>query len=229
MFPASRAIGSVVFSALPRQAKGAGVVHVWAATGSPQPQMHTSGATTLHSPSSSSSPSERRCKPKNHPPYPHHHSLPPPSFLSTVGGNPSWLLGASAGRVGGPSNGFTLRQWNGHVGRRHAVTITFRPADGEPPISTQAQVGESLMDVAISNGVDIEGACGGQCACSTCHLILDKKDYDKLPEIDDDELDMLDLAMDVTETSRLGCQVTITKDMDGMEVSLPEGIKNYFN
>lgn len=71
------------------------------------------------------------------------------------------------------------------------------------------------------------GACGGSCACSTCHVIVADEDlYDKMPEIDDDENDMLDLAFGLTETSRLGCQVKMTKELDGLVVKLPTMTRN---
>lgn len=73
----------------------------------------------------------------------------------------------------------------------------------------------------------MEGACGGSCACSTCHVIvLDHEYYDKMPEPEDDENDMLDLAFGLTETSRLGCQVTMTKELDGLRVKLPSMTRN---
>jgi ferredoxin len=71
------------------------------------------------------------------------------------------------------------------------------------------------------------GACGGSCACSTCHVIVtDESFYDKMTEPDDDENDMLDLAFGLTETSRLGCQVKMTKELDGVTVKLPSMTRN---
>jgi len=73
----------------------------------------------------------------------------------------------------------------------------------------------------------MEGACGGSCACSTCHVIVTSPEmYDRIPEPDDDENDMLDLAFGLTETSRLGCQVKMTADLDGLEVRLPSMTRN---
>ena len=73
----------------------------------------------------------------------------------------------------------------------------------------------------------MEGACGGSCACSTCHVIVEDQDmYDKMVEPDDDENDMLDLAFGLTETSRLGCQVKMSKDLDGLVVKLPSMTRN---
>src|ERR1700753_4350927 len=71
------------------------------------------------------------------------------------------------------------------------------------------------------------GACGGSCACSTCHVIVESGDmFDKIPEADDDENDMLDLAFGLTETSRLGCQVEMSKELDGLVVKLPTATRN---
>ena len=75
--------------------------------------------------------------------------------------------------------------------------------------------------------VDCLGACGGSCACSTCHVIVeDPEMYDKMAEPDDDENDMLDLAFGLTETSRLGCQVKMSKELDGLVIRLPSMTRN---
>lgn len=68
----------------------------------------------------------------------------------------------------------------------------------------------------------MEGACGGTCACSTCHIVvLDEEAYEKMPEPEDDEYDMLGLASGLTRTSRLGCQLRVTKEQAGLRVGLP--------
>ena len=72
----------------------------------------------------------------------------------------------------------------------------------------------------------MEGACGGSCACSTCHVIVDPAFYDEIPEPEDDENDMLDLAFGLTETSRLGCQIKMSKEIDGIRVALPAMTRN---
>jgi ferredoxin len=73
----------------------------------------------------------------------------------------------------------------------------------------------------------MEGACGGSCACSTCHVIVeDPAVYGRLPEPSDDENDMLDLAFGLTETSRLGCQVEMRPEWDGLVVRLPSMTRN---
>jgi ferredoxin-2, mitochondrial len=84
-----------------------------------------------------------------------------------------------------------------------------------------------LLDIAQANDIDVEGACGGSCACSTCHVIVTSQEmYDKIPEPSDDENDMLDLAFGLMETSRLGCQVEMSKELDGLTVRLPAATRN---
>lgn len=71
------------------------------------------------------------------------------------------------------------------------------------------------------------GACEGTLTCSTCHLIFKKDDFDNLPEKQtDEELDMLDLAYDLTDTSRLGCQIHVTEQIDGIEIQVPATIND---
>lgn len=82
------------------------------------------------------------------------------------------------------------------------------------------------MRLAHENDVDLEGACEGACACSTCHVILDKPIFDKLDPPSVEEEDMLDLAFGLTPTSRLGCQVKLTRDLDNMRARLPSATRN---
>ena len=103
--------------------------------------------------------------------------------------------------------------------------ITFILRDGSKR-QIAAENGQSVMIVAQQNGLDIEGACGGAMACSTCHVILDKEWYGKLLPPSDDETDMLDLAPGLTRTSRLGCQIKMTEQLDGLTVKLPASTKN---
>ncbi len=90
----------------------------------------------------------------------------------------------------------------------------------------EAPLGLSVLEIAHRNNVDIEGACEGSLACSTCHVIVDDEWYAKLPEATEDEEDMLDLAFDLTRTSRLGCQLVITEELDGLTVALPGETRN---
>ncbi|GAA6048965.1 hypothetical protein JCM3770_007141, partial [Rhodotorula araucariae] len=105
------------------------------------------------------------------------------------------------------------------------VTLHFKRANGEVT-TVEANVGDDIVDVSWEYDLDIEAACEKSVACSTCHVILEEDVYDKLEEPDDDENDMLDLAFGLTDTSRLGCQVKVTKDMDGTTITLPSATRN---
>ena len=103
--------------------------------------------------------------------------------------------------------------------------ITFVEPDGKE-VSVDAQNGLSLLEVAHNNGISLEGACEGSLACSTCHVIVEKEFFEKLPEPSEEEEDMLDLAWGLTHTSRLGCQIIINDSLDGMKVKVPTGTRN---
>ncbi|CCE64409.1 hypothetical protein TPHA_0H02050 [Tetrapisispora phaffii CBS 4417] len=105
------------------------------------------------------------------------------------------------------------------------LKITFILKDGKQTTYDTSE-GDSILDIAEAHNLDMEGACGGSCACSTCHVIVDPDYYDAIPEPNDDENDMLDLAYGLTETSRLGCQVKMSKDIDGIRVALPALTRN---
>lgn len=90
----------------------------------------------------------------------------------------------------------------------------------------EAPLGLSVLEVAHRNDIDIEGACEGSLACSTCHVIVDPDWYDLLKEASEDEEDMLDLAFNLSNTSRLGCQIIITEELDGLTVRLPAATRN---
>ncbi len=89
-----------------------------------------------------------------------------------------------------------------------------------------APLGLSVLEIAHRHAVDIEGACDGSLACSTCHVIVDPAWAGKLDEPSEDEEDMLDLAFGLAETSRLGCQIIMSEDLDGLTVKLPEETRN---
>ena len=103
--------------------------------------------------------------------------------------------------------------------------IIFIEADGTEKI-VDAQNGLSLLEVAHSNDIELEGACEGSLACSTCHVILEKNFFESLPEQSEEEEDMLDLAFGLTHTSRLGCQIIIDEKLEGMKVKIPSGTRN---
>lgn len=132
------------------------------------------------------------------------------------------------------------------------IKVTFRDSKGADIKTVEANEGDDLLSVAHEYDVDLEGetlrrfspchpltltppspplplapgACEGSIACSTCHVILEPDVYDSLEEPGDDENDMLDLAFGLTDTSRLGCQIKLTKGMDGMVAQLPSATRN---
>ncbi len=102
--------------------------------------------------------------------------------------------------------------------------IFIEPNGKEKEIN--AENGISILEVAHKNGIDLEGACEGSLACSTCHVIVDKEFFDKLSEPSEEEEDMLDLAFGLTHTSRLGCQIIVDDSLDGIKLKIPSGTRN---
>ena len=116
----------------------------------------------------------------------------------------------------------------------------------------QGAVGDNVLYLAHRNGINLEGACEASLACSTCHVILNDEFYDKLldnvhpsmaegqmgftqndrvgetMEPTDDEEDLLDIAFQLTATSRLGCQIILTPELEGMELQLPSATRNFY-
>lgn len=103
--------------------------------------------------------------------------------------------------------------------------VIFIEPDGKRR-EVDAPLGLSLLEVAHTHHIDLEGACEGSLACSTCHIIVDPDWFARLDESSEDEEDMLDLTFGLANTSRLGCQITITDDLDGLVVSLPATTRN---
>ncbi len=106
--------------------------------------------------------------------------------------------------------------------------MTFIERDGSRR-EVDAPLGLSVLEVAHKHDVDIEGACEGALACSTCHVIVDPAWIGKLARPTEDEEDMLDLAFGLEKTSRLGCQLVITEALDGLVVKLPAASRNLLN
>ncbi|MFI4987772.1 MAG: ferredoxin family 2Fe-2S iron-sulfur cluster binding protein [Alphaproteobacteria bacterium] len=103
--------------------------------------------------------------------------------------------------------------------------MVFIERDGKRK-EVEAPLGMSLLEIAHRNDIDLEGACEGSLSCSTCHVIVDPEWHDMLVEPSEDEEDMLDLAYGLTKTSRLGCQIKMTEELDGLTVRLPAGSRN---
>lgn len=123
----------------------------------------------------------------------------------------------------------TIRWHGGPTVAADAPTVQISFLQPDETIKTvTAKVGETFLQTAHANNIDLEGACEGVCACSTCHLIFSTEVYDTLPEPSEDEEDMLDMAFGLQETSRLGCQITISEEMDGIVVEMPKATRNFY-
>jgi len=96
-----------------------------------------------------------------------------------------------------------------HTGEQHEVDM---------------QEGVSIMQASKPHPFALEGACGGQMGCATCHVIIDEPWFSRLPPASEKEEAVLDVAFNITPTSRLGCQVTVTAELEGMVVNLPEAV-----
>ena len=125
--------------------------------------------------------------------------------------------------------------------RMFSVGLGHPPAETENPVKfkfsyskdgEQREVlgreGETLLEVAHNNEIELEGACAQSLACSTCHVVLEERIYNDLEPAVEEEEDLLDLAYGLTLTSRLGCQVKVTRAMEGMVVRLPSATRNFY-
>ena len=100
------------------------------------------------------------------------------------------------------------------------VTVTFITANDER-VTARGRAGDDLLRVGQAAGMPLEGTCEGQMACSTCHVIVAREWFERLPRATEDEEDLLDLAAGVRPTSRLACQIELTAALDGLEVRIP--------
>ena len=105
------------------------------------------------------------------------------------------------------------------------MLVRFIGADGTIS-EVEAKAGERLLEIAQANGQPLEGTCEGQMACSTCHVIVDARDFERLPKASEDEEDMLDLAAGATRTSRLACQIWLDAAFDMLTVRIPGEARN---
>jgi len=105
--------------------------------------------------------------------------------------------------------------------------VRFFKADGTLDKEVEAAPGQRLLDVAWAAREPLEGACEGVMACSTCHVIVDADDFEKLPPASEEEEDLLDLAAHATRTSRLACQIILTAGMESLTVRIPPEARNW--
>ena len=99
--------------------------------------------------------------------------------------------------------------------------IIFTLTDGTEKV-VKADNGLSLMEIARDNDLGIEGTCGGSISCCTCHVIIDKEWFSVVGSPNPDEEDMLDFAFEVKENSRLSCQITVSDELEGLVIQMPE-------
>jgi ferredoxin len=99
--------------------------------------------------------------------------------------------------------------------------VRFLKADGILDREVDAPPGTLLLDLAQANGQPLEGSCEGAMACSTCHVIVAREDFERLPRASDEEDDLLDLAAHVTRTSRLAGQIVLAAELETLTVRMP--------
>jgi len=121
-----------------------------------------------------------------------------------------------------------LRHHNNTVtydGTGEYINVTWLGSNGIEE-TIKAPLGTRLNELMLPEGMELESACEGSLACSTCHVILEEEFYNKLEDPCEDEEDMLDLATELTQTSRLGCQIRCMKELEGMRVRIPHFQRN---
>ena len=99
--------------------------------------------------------------------------------------------------------------------------ITYKDFQGGSK-TIEVENGLSVMEGAIQNDITgIDADCGGSMACATCHVYVEEKWFNKLPKAEDAEVDMIDMAFEPKKNSRLSCQLIVSDELDGMEVTTP--------
>jgi ferredoxin len=107
------------------------------------------------------------------------------------------------------------------------IRVRFLKTDGTLDKEVEATPGQRLLDVAWAAREPLEGACEGVMACSTCHVVVDAEDFEKLPEASEEEEDLLDLAAHAVRTSRLACQILLAEDLGSLTVRIPASATNW--
>ena len=111
----------------------------------------------------------------------------------------------------------------------NTITVNFIEKSTNITHKIKAPLGINILELAHKNNIELEGACECSLACSTCHVIVkEKKYFDKLIEPSEEEMDMLDLAYDLTDNSRLGCQIITKPEIDNIELIIPDGTRNTY-
>nr|XP_053636509.1 adrenodoxin-like protein 1, mitochondrial [Cherax quadricarinatus] len=118
-------------------------------------------------------------------------------------------------------------EWQDPKSEDEVVNITFVNRDGKK-IPVRGKIGDNILYLAHRYEIELEGACEASLACSTCHVYVDDEYIEKLPEPLEEEEDMLDLAVFLRNNSRLGCQIILTKELDGLTLRLPQATRNFY-
>ena len=113
------------------------------------------------------------------------------------------------------------------VSEDEVVNIVYINKEGTK-VPIRGKIGDNVLYLAHRYDIPLEGACEASLACSTCHVYVDEKFCDLLNEPKEEEDDMLDMATHLKENSRLGCQIILTKEMDGMILTLPPATRNFY-
>ncbi|XP_039963287.1 adrenodoxin-like protein 1, mitochondrial [Bactrocera neohumeralis] len=118
-------------------------------------------------------------------------------------------------------------EWQDPKSDDEIVRVTYIDKDGKRT-EVKGKVGDNVLYLAHRYGIEMEGACEASLACTTCHVYVIGNHFDQLPEADEKEDDLLDMAPFLRENSRLGCQIVLTKELDGLQLQLPSATRNFY-
>ncbi|KAG8222874.1 hypothetical protein J437_LFUL003519 [Ladona fulva] len=118
-------------------------------------------------------------------------------------------------------------EWQDPKSEDEVVNVTYVDKDGKR-IQVRGKIGDNILYLAHRHGISMEGACEASLACTTCHVYVHGDYLDRLPPAEEKEEDLLDLAPFLRENSRLGCQIILTKDLDNIELRLPQATRNFY-
>lgn len=109
----------------------------------------------------------------------------------------------------------------------YRVNVTFITKEGKE-VKIRGKIGDNVLYLAHRYEIPMEGACEASLACTTCHVYVNSDHRSILPEATEKEEDLLDMAPLLRENSRLGCQIILTKELDGIVLELPKATRNFY-
>ncbi|XP_026748422.2 adrenodoxin-like protein 1, mitochondrial [Galleria mellonella] len=118
-------------------------------------------------------------------------------------------------------------EWKDPKSEDEVVNVVYIDKNGER-VNVRGKVGDNVLYLAHRYGIEMEGACEASLACTTCHVYVNYEHLDKLPPSEEKEDDLLDMAPFLKENSRLGCQIVLTKELEGIELTLPKATRNFY-